>query len=393
MADTRSVDSKQTELTNKTAAASQKYALRQYAEAADLYSEATALQAELNGEMDLKNADLLYVYGRCLYHLGVSQSDVLGGKVAGDGSGENAGGKKKRRGKGVDGSSKQDPNTMEDIRRTKEDAQQQMQDKAAEDAVEKTAEGKQALKELEEARRAKESSKPFFQITGDADDWEDEDEDEEEDEQGDAAEEGDEGSETEDDFATAYEILDVARILLAKQAEAIAEHGKGKGKVGDELKQIRERLADTHDLQAEISLENERFADAISDSRASLELKQELFPRESSILAEAHFKLSLALEFASVTAPKDSEGHAQPGKEGQVDEAMRKEASTHMEAAIESSKLRVEKESSKMISLGPEDAEKKRKEIAEVKELIGDMEQRVGWKSHSWTSVIEWHCC
>lgn len=349
---------KRTELFNKTAAASQKYALKQYADAADLYSEATALQAELNGELDPKNADLLYAYGRCLYHLGVTKSDVLGGQVAGEGSGDKASGKKRKRdadaGEG-------DASTSGEV---------------AEKVVKKAVESKDGMKVGNDQERAEESSKPFIQITGDTDDWEDDDEEDGEGADG-ADGEDEEDAENDDDFATAYEILDIARILLVKQAEAIATAGTGKGKAGDEVKHIRERLADTHDLQAEISLENERFADAISDSRASLELKQEIYPTESSIVAEAHFKLSLALEFASVTAPKDADGRVEPGKEGKVDEDMRKDAANHMELAIESSRLRVAEESTKLASLGFEESERKKMEIADVQEMISDMEQRV----------------
>lgn len=55
-------------------------------------------------------------------------------------------------------------------------------------------------------------------------------------------------------------MLDLARVLFAKKLEE-PEEDAGKGKdVGDSpmTKHIKERLADTHDLLAEISLENER---------------------------------------------------------------------------------------------------------------------------------------
>lgn len=47
-------------------------------------STATELQAKINGEMSAQNADLLYAYGRCLYHYALKSSDVLGSKVAGE---------------------------------------------------------------------------------------------------------------------------------------------------------------------------------------------------------------------------------------------------------------------------------------------------------------------
>jgi HAT1-interacting factor 1 len=63
----------------------------------------------------------------------------------------------------------------------------------------------------------------------------------------------------------AFEILDMARVLFTKRLEENAEkEGEGKGKdvsEGDspEIRHVKERLADTHDLIAEVSLENERF--------------------------------------------------------------------------------------------------------------------------------------
>ena len=78
------------------AQATANYAVKDYDAAAELYSRATELQAEVNGEMSTANADLLYSYGRCLYHVAVSKSDVLGSKVAGDGA-ENAKKTKRKR--------------------------------------------------------------------------------------------------------------------------------------------------------------------------------------------------------------------------------------------------------------------------------------------------------
>ena len=75
----------------------------------------------------------------------------------------------------------------------------------------------------------------------------------------------DEEAEEEDDLAVAFEILDMARVLFNKRrSESDQEdvEGKGKAKIEDdtpEVRHIKERLADTHDLLAEISLENERY--------------------------------------------------------------------------------------------------------------------------------------
>jgi hypothetical protein len=105
-----------------------------------------------------------------------------------------------------------------------------------------------------------------------------------------------------------------------------------------------------------------------------------LYPEESEILAEAHFKLSLALEFASITRTKEDEDaeDSDAAKESQIDEAMREEAATELEAAIASTKLKLHnKEVELAESLNPEDNEEIVKQIAEAREVIADMEQRV----------------
>ena len=84
-------------LSHLKASATQQYSLKNYSAAAEFFSEAAEVQDELNGEMSPENADLLYQYGRCLYHVGVSKSDVLGGKVAGGGAAAEEPKKKKRK--------------------------------------------------------------------------------------------------------------------------------------------------------------------------------------------------------------------------------------------------------------------------------------------------------
>lgn len=72
--------------------------------------------------------------------------------------------------------------------------------------------------------------------------------------------ENDEDEEEEDDMASAFEILDLARVLFLKKLEQ-PEDGEDKGKdAGDSpmARHIKERLADTHHLLGEISMENEK---------------------------------------------------------------------------------------------------------------------------------------
>lgn len=339
----------------KVAAADQQYAKKNYADAAELYSEATVLQAELRGEMAPENADLLYAYGRCLYHVAISKSDVLGSRVAGS-------------------EQKKESNNQGRQKRKREDD---------EDAHGGTGESTKKPKQDEPTTE----NKPYFQITGDGEDWSEDDSDEDGGEEtGEAGPGGEEDEE--DDFATAYEILDMARVLLQRQIVALEEKDDKESLAI--TAQTKERLADTHDLQGEISLENERFTDAVNDSRAALELKTTLFPFDSAIVAEAHYKLSLALEFNSAAAGGSNTvadaakaagmvlGNQGAGQVTAVDATMRREAAEHMSQAIASSKARVKKEKAAIADV-PSDAEKRRKEasIADVEDIIKDMQTRV----------------
>jgi hypothetical protein len=68
-------------------------------------------------------------------------------------------------------------------------------------------------------------------------------------------------------LGVAFEILDLSRVLFLKRLEAEQQRSEsegGKGKDAEEgdsptVRHIKERLGDTHDLLAEISLENERY--------------------------------------------------------------------------------------------------------------------------------------
>ena len=238
---------------------------------------------------------------------------------------------------------------------------------------------------IDAAKDANSESKPFFQFTGDENFDDSEGEDEADDENGEGEEAGEEEEEEEDDFANAYEVLDLARVLLLKRIEEKhASEGKGKAN-GDTpaVKYLKGLLADSHDLQAEISLEGERFPNAVADMKESLALKQSLLPFEHSHIAEAHFKLSLALEFSSVTQHKSENGEVADGGQAYVDEAMRKEAAKEMELAIASCTLRIEKEQASLnAGSAPPDTgvkgEVTQEQIDDVKDVVKDMEQRVG---------------
>jgi HAT1-interacting factor 1 len=337
---------KRAQLDDLTERAAAKDAIKDHDSASELYSQATELQAELNGELSPENADLLYAYGKSLYNVAVSKSDVLGSKVAGEPESGAA--------SSTNTSSAESKSTSGGL---------------VKDAIVNSAQSssvKPAKKESEPTE-----SKPFFQFTGDANFVDSESEDEETGEQGE--------DEDDDDFANAFEVLDLARVLYLKKLEAAEGIDSGKGKstaVSADTKHLMERLADTHDLQAEISLEAERFNDAVTDLRTVLELRNSLYPLEDSSVAECHYKLSLALEFASVQQGDEENGNEKP----KVDEEMRKEAATEMERAIESCKVRMAQEEKKLLAEKDEDEDKAnatKRKIANVKEIVIDMEQRV----------------
>lgn len=339
----------QTRLADLTTRASAKDAVKDYNAAAELYSQAMEIQAELNGEMSVENADLLYAYGKSLYNVAVSKSDVLGSKIAGESAEGQQPSKKKQKSANEPGASS---------------------------GLIKGAIASSAAEGSLDAAKPAEQKNTLFQFTGD-ENFADSDSDDEGDAAGQA--EGDEEEEEDDDFANAFEVLDLARILLLKKLEDADEKSNGKGKTTEpspEVRQIQERLADIYDLQAEISLEGESFANAVSDLRAALELKEALFPFEDPTVSECHYKLSLALEFASVSQPEEGETE----KPAVVDTAMREESAKHMQTAIESCKLRLSQEEKKLETgeISEEDkvnATKRR--IANVKEIVADMEQRL----------------
>jgi HAT1-interacting factor 1 len=346
------IQDKRVQLDDLIARAAAKDATKDHNSASELYSQATELQAELNGELSLENADLLYAYGKSLFNVAVSKSDVLGTKVA-DPQPQNA------------------PSSNATSTGPRSTSGDPVKDTIS-NAVAKNARSRQEESTPSEIA----PSKPFFQFTGD-ENFVDSDSDDDEDGEPDGEEE------EEDDFANAFEVLDLARILYVKKLDVAEESNTAKGKSTElpaDVRHIKERLADTYDLQAEISLEAERFSDAVTDLRTSLDLRNSLFPFEDPSVAECHFKLSLALEFASVSQSGDTDD--EKGKT--VDETLRREAATQMERAIESCKVRMAQEENKLKANKGMDEDKvtaAKRKIANVQEIVADMEQRVSLSS------------
>ncbi|EEP80835.1 predicted protein [Uncinocarpus reesii 1704] len=345
MAETTNPSSDEGRLTELSHLAAAKAALKDYHSAADLYSQAAELQATLKGEMAIDNADLLYSYGKCLYHVALSQSDVFGSRAAVQNMAESTQIQER------EGSA---PVHESLVRQDGEKASNFLQQTAS-----TPNEHGGGLNGSDTA------SHTFFQFNGD-EDFEDEDEEGTEDVADPASEDN--------DFENAFETLDMARVLLLRKLDTSPSCLSENDTL--DIRRVKERLSDIYDLQAEISLEGERFLDAVSDLRAALELKSELFPLEDSTLAECHYKLSLALEFSSVSLPS-SDGSAAAS---QVDFQMREEAAKHMEVAIRSCELRVSIEQRKLEAVEATDVQelaKIKRHVEDVKEIVSDMKQRL----------------
>ncbi|KAJ7699057.1 hypothetical protein B0H17DRAFT_978040 [Mycena rosella] len=205
------------------------FALEKYEQAVDFYATALELMTKKCGEDAPETADLYYSYGKALLENAIAQSSVLG---------------------------KDQPEDEEEA------------DESAGNA-------------------------PILSFSGDAEDAEDTAVDlremaDEEEEVAAANEEEEEDAEPEDDFNAAWEVLDLARAIYAKQTEDAA---------ADEAVQLK--LADTYIALGDVSLETEKFSQAITDYEAALALKGALLPRSSRQIAEAHYKLSMVLDLTS----------------------------------------------------------------------------------------------
>ncbi|CEI89286.1 hypothetical protein RMCBS344292_03651 [Rhizopus microsporus] len=235
--------------------------------------EACQLLDQLNGDLAPENGDAYFMYGKALLQYAIQQNTVLG---------------------------------------------QSAQANAV--AVE---EQQRETKQAEEG-----SSNPLIQMESipEFKQEEEEEEDEEEDE-----EDNENGDQADDDFETAWDILDVARLIFEK----------------GEDKETQLKLADVHLCLADVSLETEKFDQSLSDYEKAIEIKEKWLEEDNRELAEAYYKYSLALEFSS-----DKSDEAVP----------------ELRKAIDVLKKRL----SKLESI-EDTTEKVKDEIKDIQELISDM--------------------
>ncbi|KAI5281199.1 hypothetical protein KEM54_003369 [Ascosphaera aggregata] len=311
--------------------------MKDHETAADLFSQATELQAKLNGEMCLDNAELLYNCGKSLYNLAMSRSDVFGAKMTSEIKAES-------------------PATTKDGKAapTKKDTSQNLIAAAIQQQPAATKGDSKKDNGLDE--------KGLFQFQGDEEfDTTDEDEKTKEDDQ----------EEPEDDFRNAWEVLDLARVLFSKKLEKIDSSAEP-----DVTRKTKESLSNVYELQAEISLEDEKFSDAVSDYKTALKLGSEIYDFESQKIASCHYMLAVALEMYSAKVEADE--CEEEEKAALKPEDLRREAAENMEKAINSCTQRLTKEKARLSETQDESKQSQlKKEIAEVEELITDIKQRL----------------
>jgi HAT1-interacting factor 1 len=346
VAETEELPKTKEKLEELTQAASLQYSLKNFSAAADHYADAVEIQAELNGEMAPENAELLFYYGRALYKVAVAKSDVLGAKGA------------------------------QDDKKAK---------KAKKEAKEASNSTSGAKAEPTDDSSAPKPASAYFQLTGD-ENWDDSDDEEDE--------EAEEQEEEEDDFGNAYEVFELSRVLYQKQldspaSDATPDKGKGRATLSPTERAIKEKIADCHGFLVEISLENERFHDAVADARSSLALQEELNPFEHENVTESHYSLSLALEFASVSKLREDQVDAerqQGGAEKQAEDdqdgvnwELRNESAKHTELAIQSLQARLKKEEAALTGDTLTDAQKKEKKtvIEDKRAMLEELQGRL----------------
>lgn len=182
-------DSGNAEINKLVAIGSKAFGLKKYDEATENFAKACEEYVKENGKDD---PDLLFLYGRALFQIAITSSDVLGGTKP--------------------------PAAIEQ---------------------EKDIIGKKALKASSPEPEPSVSKNGLFQFTGDAED-ESEEEDEEE-------------EEAENDFETAWDVLDLARTIYENEITKLTADDEGtKAKVI----QNKKKIADIYDILGEISLES-----------------------------------------------------------------------------------------------------------------------------------------
>lgn len=146
------------------------------------------------------------------------------------------------------------------------------------------------------------------------------------------------------DLQLAWEVLELAKLILEKQGDA-----------------SKSMLADTFVTLGEVSLENENFAAAVEDIKSGLNILESLEEKNDRVLAETYYKLGMAFSTNS-----------------QMDDAVKS-----FNSSLNLLKERIKK-------LQEKDPEAYKEEIEEMKGLIPEIEEKIADTQNSKDEV---HIC
>ncbi|KAL1945181.1 hypothetical protein VTO73DRAFT_2801 [Trametes versicolor] len=211
------------------------FALKKYEQSVEHYASALEIATKKFDEKAPEIADLYFAYGKALLENAIAQSGVLGKQDPEDGLEDSSDAANSGAFLSFSGDAEEE-HLGEDV------------------AVDLFADAQKAAAEMDAAEEEEE-------------------------------EEEDDDAEPEDDFNAAWEVLDLARAIYEKHQEDADE--------------VKLKLADTFITLGDVSLETEKFEQAISDYTAGLALKSDLLPLSSRQIAEAHYKLSIVLDLTS----------------------------------------------------------------------------------------------
>lgn len=197
-------------------------------------------------------------------------------------------------------------------------------------------------------------SNPRFHFEGEPDLREVEPEgDDESDDDENKAEQDEEGEG--DEFNDAWDVLDIARVIYEK----------------DDSPEARQKLADVYVCLGDVSLETEKFDQAIPDFRSALEIKQANLEPDNRELAELHYKLALALEYST------AEQHLAVEETEKALKVLRHRLSVLQDKQLaESGDVKGKGKQSDSIGDYSRTSDL-HKEIKEIQELIPDMEVKI----------------
>ncbi|KAF9089510.1 hypothetical protein BGX29_006408 [Mortierella sp. GBA35] len=275
------------------------FALQDYELAVEKFGLASEMLGQVYGETNTRCADTLFMYGKALLEHAIQQSSVLGG-VTEKKSNKELEAMTAAIGGGIGGSK----------------------------SSSSTAPGK------------------TFVFEGDEED-EDEDEDEEDGGQEGSAAAGGGDEDDQDDFAVAWDVLDLARVLFHR--------------MGTEEALLK--LGDVHIALGDVSLESENFEQAVADFREAITVKEARLEPDDRQLAEAHYKLALALEYS-------------PTESALAQEHIHKASNVLKDRIQKLNGLLSSGKGKARASDASENETRMAAELVELHELVGEMEQK-----------------